>query len=443
MNLLELYSSLLLTAGLQVSKSGTVSLINTDGESQPALVGGKRLVVPTKQQLTSDDWKARVSFHPLAENILKGETEVASYYRQALINRLNLVFYAHCLNLLRIAASPAEHKKLKLSQTAYLTGVIDADEKTLESFKKVATRIFNEDNSDNLFVYETVKRNGKVAGKSYPRVGIVLFPFYDLLQKAENNTVMGVKLRVKDMNVYRFLCEYIMPDLDKPSEVFYTGSDSRVAPHFTALMNSAYKVIDRLNTITETFHEVDSDDYNYLYIRTDWAEHMQDLSDLVPQIRLIPNQDNSTVPVEEPVETTVAPSAPMANYNQSVPHMEMPTAPPVSPATTPAPILQPAPAPVATQAVMLPNGQIVQMPVQPSPVQVAVQPAPANNSVDAFLGRYYNQAPQPAPVMYAQPAPAPAVAPGWAGVLMNPAFNTAPAVASPYPIGEYGYPVKG
>lgn len=410
MNLLELYSNLLQTAGMTHTQDGTVNTILT-GESEPALIKGKRLVLPTKQQLTSADWQHRVVFHPLAENILKGDTEVTSYYRKALASRLNLVFTFHMLNLLRIAASPSEHKHLRAKQTAYLVEMRDVDEKTYDNFVKLLNRINTTDEGDYDFVYFTVRRNGKVKDVTYPRVGVVLFPFYDALQKAENNTVAGVKLRVKDLNAFKKLCEYIMPGLENP-EGYYVGSDSKIAPHFSALMRSAIQVVSNLNEITSTFFKEEDEEFQKQLITGDWVELMEDLTPIVNDIRLIPNQDT-------PAQETATGS-----------QLEMPEAPQPQPV-----VMQPQPA-----------QPVYQQPVAQPVVQPAPHPAPASNSVDAILARAYGAQPvayhQPQPV-YQQPVyQQPVAYNGWNPMYTQPTYGM-PAQPSPYPVGEYGYPVKG
>lgn len=442
MNLLNFYESLLLTANFEVNKDGAVSVITPTGK-EPMVVKQKRLVIPTREQLKAPGWDKRILFHVLAENILKGETEVFSRYRTALLQRLNISFGTLAITLMDIAASQAVHKTLTIQQSEYLKEMTEADEKSVENFRKLMEKIPAGDHQKGI-VSIFLKRNGKVGKTSYPRVGVVKFPLYDELVNAKEAVIYGVKLRKKDIELYRKLFEYIIPGIDNPEEFYNTGSDSMIAPYTVALMSTVAKVVAPLNELLTLFmEERDPENYNRLLIRTDWLPLVQDLTPLANEIRLIPNMDNDIQ------ATPASPNAALQNFEAPV--AEAPAPQPVAPQPVQqAPVQQ-----VPAQPVYQPQQSVYQQPVAPVP------PAPQKpgNSVDDILRMKYQGQPQqfvPQPQLVQQP-----MLNGWGQPIHNvqqqyvqQPFNNGWPVQQPqqyfqqptqqmHPIGAYGYPIKG
>ena len=476
MNLLQFYESILLTAGFSIGSDGAISLA-LEEPVVPMTIGQRRLVLPTPQQLKGGDWTKRIGFHPLAENILKGESEVFSRYRATLNRRLNQITAGLILELLYIAASPAEQRNLNGAQSEYLVKVKDADERTYESIRKLLAKLPIDDPANNL-ISLTMKRNGTIGKERYPRVCVVGFPVYEAAVASKDHTVMGVKLRVKDIEVLKAILEYIFPNLQAPEAHYSKGSDSKVAPYTVALLSSTYSLIERTNEITTLFWGNNSEKYNLYALRDDWFNLIRDLSPLVKEIRLIPNLESTApnVPEPSPVTAPTPPQPKPIQTNTQYPTLDATNTPP--PPQPQQPVPQPASPHVAppvlptqqpTQAAPVGytwqwNGvQWVAVPVQ-QPVAVA-QPVPTAqpqqlppNSLQAIIGT------QPTPPVayptYQQPAyQQPVYGPnGWPAHVLQPGYTSQPVqqqvvagMVQPgvmyqqpaYPTGSFGYPIKG
>ena len=470
MNLLQFYESILLTAGFSIGSDGAISLA-LEEPVVPMTIGQRRLVLPTPQQLKGGDWTKRIGFHPLAENILKGESEVFSRYRATLNRRLNQITAGLILELLYIAASPAEQRNLNGAQSEYLVKVKDADERTYESIRKLLAKLPIDDPANNL-ISLTMKRNGTIGKERYPRVCVVGFPVYEAAVASKDHTVMGVKLRVKDIEVLKAILEYIFPNLQAPEAHYSKGSDSKVAPYTVALLSSTYSLIERTNEITTLFWGNNSEKYNVYALRDDWFSLIRDLSPLVKEIRLIPNLESTAPNVPEPPPVT-APTPPQPKPVQTTtqyptldttntppaPQPQQPVAQPASPHVAP-PVL---PTQQPTQAAPVGytwqwNGvQWVAVPVQ-QPVPTAPPQQLPPNSLQAIIGT------QPTPPVtyptYQQPVyQQPVYGPnGWPTHVLQPCYTSQPVqqqvvagMVQPgvmyqqptYPTGSFGYPIKG
>lgn len=293
--LLDLYRSILSMGNLVADDEGYISMV-LGGEKKPAIVKGKRLVLPTKKHLANPDWKERVAFHPMSENILRGESDVLEKFRAALNIRMNVTLAALSMELLTIAASPGTHAKLTPDQSEFLSKVKTPDEKTLDALKKVIGAMpLNQ--TTKAFVSIYLKRGGSVGGRKHSRVGVVTFPLYNELKK-EGDDVYGVKMRVKDRTALIQLLEYIIPDIDKP-EAYNRGSDSQQAPYLDALMRAVGAVASPINDVVEMFRK-HLDKADELEFDDEWVQAFDNLDALTPEVRAIPMQAGNEGAVPRP-----------------------------------------------------------------------------------------------------------------------------------------------
>lgn len=284
MKLLDLYKSVLATAGLISTEDGFVKMKSLDS-TKPATIKGKSLVLPTPEHLANPDWSNRVIFHPLFENVMRGESEVLALYRQAINIKLNTVVGVMAVDLLRLATSPAQHAKLNPDQSEYLSRVKNADEKTIDTLAKLMTGSVKD--TQRAFIHVFLKRTGKVAGKQYARVGVVNFPLYNELKK-DQSEVFGIKLRRKDRESILALLEYIFPRIDEP-EAYNRGSSSDIAPSMEALMKAVAGVAGPLNDVLSMYSNVfDQDNIDQLEFNDEWVAPFENLTAFLPQIRAIP-----------------------------------------------------------------------------------------------------------------------------------------------------------
>ena len=154
MDIVSLYDSILSAAGLRSDLHGFVSTatIPNSTVTTPIMVDGKRLVLPTREQLTAPDNGSTIIFHPLYENIMDGESAVISKLRKAFMVRLNSTTMMVGSQLLEICATVEEHRKLSPDQSEMLSAVGPVDAHTLENFVKIAKKAF-QDNAEQISMF--------------------------------------------------------------------------------------------------------------------------------------------------------------------------------------------------------------------------------------------------------------------------------------------------
>lgn len=331
--LIDLYRSILAAADLHADEDGYVSLHFSKDKKQPFLVKGKRLVLPTRTQLTSPNAKESVKFHPMSENILRGESDVLEALRSALNMRLNITIATLSLELLTLACSPGEHAKLSPEQSEFLSHVKNPDIRMVETLKKIQNVMPIAQTQKN-FASIYLKRGGTVNGKKHARVGVVSFPLYQELKKG-GDEVYGVKLRVKDRVALVQLLEYIIPGIDQP-EAYNRGSDSQQAPFLDALMRAVLAVASPLNDVIERFRNQLEADPDSLVFPSDWVEAFDNLEAFRNEVRAIPMQagNEGATKAAEPAQTGGVHPAP-------APALAPAAAPAAPPVWAPPPIQQP------------------------------------------------------------------------------------------------------
>lgn len=331
MKLLQLYEALLQTAGFTVSEDGAVSTVLT-GKEEPTLISGKRLVIPTRQQQMVGDFSNRVMFHPMAENIMKGETTAMSRFRTALNMRINLTVAALLGQLAHIASSTELQAKLDHSQTHYITGVDKSDDKTELNIVKLISNMDIADASTN-FVRLSIKRSAVLNGNKHIRGCIVDFPLLNELKAALESgkyTVQHTKLRKQDVVNAIALLEAILPRANETDEDAYSvGVNTTTAPTVEALMLSVYKLVKDLNKVVALFFEKGTDEYNAFHFRTDWYKHIKNASDYAVEIRTIPsvtNEDDLTTATGDTVAEKKAKANKVSAFNKPLKDFDEPVA---------------------------------------------------------------------------------------------------------------------
>lgn len=355
-SLKELYLQVLATVKMVATEDGFISIARSPKQINPVTVAGKRWVLPVPEQMSNASdptWEQRVAFHPLYENLARGESDVLAEYRKNANHHLNCIAGLVAYQLLELATSPAEHGKLNPDQSEFLSVVKDADVKTLEKFRELLEKMDGDKCMLNIFL----RRGGMVGGRKHSRVGVVFFPLYEELAKADDK-ILGITLRKKhrDKETLMALLKYIFPKIDQAHAYDY-GSDSLQAPTMDALMHAMYNVIAPINDVIAVFENIFPDAEN-LTINADWIETFDNLSAMRGEIYSVPQMaGNEGASAKVNIVQTASGTA------VAVP--------------APAPAQAPAPAPAQLQAVSFP-------PVAPPPQQFggfqAPLPAPTGPS---------------------------------------------------------------
>lgn len=332
MKIQDFYTSVLKAANLVVDDAGKVSAF-LDGTSLPFTVGGKRLVLPTKEHLSNPDKTQIVLFHPLKENILTGESDVMARYRKAINVSTNYTISTLLTSIISLAASPALHGKLTPDQLEIIRVFKDADEKTLDAFKAIL-KAMPQGDKDKTFVNIFMKTKATLNGKVHRRGAIVTFPFYDELIKATDSSIYGVKLRKKDFASIKHVFEVVFPSIAQPN-AYSCGSQSETAPTLDALLRSLQKLFGDLAATIEEMKS-SAEELVELCYDTAWAEMVDNFSAFDAELRLLPMQagnEGGVVKAEAPAATAPAQTTIQGWGQMQQPAPNQMPAPPAAPVT--------------------------------------------------------------------------------------------------------------
>ncbi len=257
--LLEVYEGILNLAGLKVTPEGFVSLLsvgeNTADQERPFIISGKRLVLPTVENLRNPSPKTMV-FHPLRENVMRGESVVLREYRRVLAVRVNLALYDLMSDLVTLAMTPSKHKDLTPSQSEILSILKEANKGTREALDKIINAVQAEDEKTRgtevmksaIRVY--VKQSGKKNDQAFTRLGVVSFPIFNDLKAGKDP--YGVSMAKKHRELLIELFRYIFPDINGENHYGF-GSNSDVAPAFEAMFRSFLNIYQRIASVITAF----------------------------------------------------------------------------------------------------------------------------------------------------------------------------------------------
>lgn len=343
MKLLKLYESILATSGRVVESGGYVSINNNlftgSDQNDPLLIGGKRLVLPTREHLADPDKSEKILFHPMSEKIVRGESEVVANLRAALVIRINYTVAAIVSSLLEICASINKHKTLTPDQAEILILATDCDENTCKVFNNFLNKCLSTESS---FVKIYLKRSGVIRGTKHSRAGIVSFPFYEELKESKDN-LYGVKFRKKDREIIMKMLEFIYPNISTP-EAYNVGSDSTIAPFMDSLMRTFMTMASPLNDILELYQDK-IEGFDKLQFNMDWVSAFDDLNELQTEIRLIPPQAGNEGEPNKTDQAYIKSSTSVVNYVAPVEEKKQPM---VQPPWNGNPVTQPTGRPMAT-----------------------------------------------------------------------------------------------
>jgi hypothetical protein len=126
----DILRKMVLLTSSTVDDAGNITKRQSNGEV-PDTIGNKRLVLATPQQLSGSidpTWQERMLFNPLRESAAATIiTPSLDWWLKGVTFRLNVTLRVLIREVLRIAASPAEHDKLTPTQLEFVTKLLDID----------------------------------------------------------------------------------------------------------------------------------------------------------------------------------------------------------------------------------------------------------------------------------------------------------------------------
>lgn len=244
-----------------------------DDLPKPATIGGKRLCLPTRDILTDGNWENRVAFAPLSEQISQGPSPVLNALKDYIQLRLKETFKAVSIALMELAIDQKRHKGLKAEATKFLTHVVEADQKTLDTLVRVLNAVGQapEKRLVSLFL-----KNGGDNGAL--RSCVVSFPIMDDAAAETTETFFGVKMarKTKDKHLIVALLDYVLGN-EEERKSYTKGSTDGEAPYFHALMLSFHAMANKLNKVIDV-HKAGCTAIAELRFELAWTEQLIDFT---------------------------------------------------------------------------------------------------------------------------------------------------------------------
>lgn len=233
-----------------VDDEGLFSFRNPIGTLVPVKVDGQRMVMLTDKRLRDGLGEDYIGFHPLSENLSRRGTSPVLQHMQRMA-KANISFVVDFLGraLLDISVDTALHADLPPDCGEVLQKLADADKNTVKLFDK----LMNAAAKKNKLVTVFLKAGGVYDGKKVNKMAIIRFPILDELE-AGDKEVLGIEIGKKHRKTIIALLRLLVPFGDSPEE-YSAGTNSRVAPYLTVLLQAYHKIITQLNRVIHRYAE--------------------------------------------------------------------------------------------------------------------------------------------------------------------------------------------
>lgn len=291
MKLLPLYEAILKFASYTVTPDGYIKT-TMGSNKENAVVDGRDLVLPTREQVSYLDKKSKILFHPLMEDMTQDESKVCAAYRTNLAALLNLSVVTLLLQLSEFLASPAEHKGLTPEQLQILEAVPELDAISAKAIMKTITEAAEKDPYSTFFnMY--VCRGGKFQGKMHGYVAVVTFTFYrDLVAGKYESTIKG-----KHAKALKQLCEFMFPLIEEKDQYSF-ASEAEFARCFDSVMGAFIRLVTRYKYLRNLYSNVlpSGDDVLAPEFNMDWVPDYEAKAELYGEVRMIQNPTERSIP---------------------------------------------------------------------------------------------------------------------------------------------------
>lgn len=304
MALNEFYKQVIENMGLYVSEDG---FIYSSGNKDKVLItnDGKPMVLPMKEHINSvfdkdEDGNIVVTktlFNPIDEDVVKGDSPSLKKLKIFAERRFSHIFNITGLLLLSLAANKDLQKKTGLEINKFLSSITQAqsqgiknlvDDKSIDNWNKIYENTLKKPNG--LFTI-FLKKKGKYQGETYNRLAVLGSDTYDELIKAEkDDEVTGVKLRNKDIVIFKLIYNYIIEDFEEEGTMS-VGSNDNESPAFISLMSLYLKLITRTNRLLKYLKDINQELFDSAFIPSLIStEKLFTLKEFSNELITIPNE---------------------------------------------------------------------------------------------------------------------------------------------------------
>lgn len=286
-DLISAYRSLLNSLGLTDS-DGFLQYVTPQG-SEPVTCQGRRLVLPTREVLTTLNNSTQMGFHPLSESILRGDSHVLKLLRNLIVGRLFSSLSLLSTTLLGVAMDTSRHGIVSPEGKSLLRRIPEIAPDCHDQFRKIIEHIAKSDSADNpaklLSIY--IKRTATIDGQAYKRGAIISVPLLKELN-SKGDKVFGKTVKTKNKAVLAELFRYILDEEgDEVVSKYSQGSNSNIAPSFHALIHTYAAMAKRINHVANIFKDTIIDIHPSIVINVDWLDLFKDLqiyTGLIPSL---------------------------------------------------------------------------------------------------------------------------------------------------------------
>lgn len=240
----KVYEGILKSMQYDVDEEGLVSVVTPTGTLAAAKVNGARLVIPTPKRLRDGFTEDLQPFHPLCESISrKGTSPVLQHMQRSVKQHLGFLVSFLVDSLVNVSLNTSIHKDLPPDMSDVLMKLTGVTEKT----RDILAKLIPAAHKQNKLVTVYLKGPGTFAGQKVNRIAVIRFPILDELDNdADKDMVLGIKVPPKQRKIISGVIRLIVPFGDSPEE-YSAGTNTRVAPFFTAFLQAYHKIAVRLN----------------------------------------------------------------------------------------------------------------------------------------------------------------------------------------------------
>lgn len=242
--LVDFYRSLMESVDIH-DLAGDGLLTHVGDKKTKVTIGGRRLALPVREILTAAQFDSVIPFHPLCENVAYGRSVIIDNLNDYIEYRVNTLA-RHLASLAGSMGGATEiQKKIKKgNKFPFLKALAECDDKFLENL----AAIISVRAKKPIFFSLVLTRNPRGGDSRVVRQCMVTSPLLDALDEYKaTDGIMGVKIRKKDVPMFKGLFEYIVGDVTAYVGNSIVGS----SPFFDALLTTYRAIADHLNTLHE------------------------------------------------------------------------------------------------------------------------------------------------------------------------------------------------
>lgn len=284
------YYQAILHSGNITVEDGTL-FSPTDHDVAPVVdSAGNTIVLPTAQVLANTDWETHTAFHPLCEDISRGQSEIIKVLSNILTAETNIRLGGLIMGLMTINAADDTGGVRPPVQQELFKVLAGADKKfynyVLGAGKAlgVLTAVDADDVNKQLVRFR-LRRRTEVDGVEYRRYCTVSFPMIPASDKAK---VFGVVGRDKDVQMWAKFVTYVL-GTDKAEEAYSYGTQRTVAPNLGVLLGAYSRISERINFLVDAFKsslpELADLRVDLSFNAPEYLESLREMAESIPPLR--------------------------------------------------------------------------------------------------------------------------------------------------------------